>query len=83
MSENCLVVWGKKHTHSSWCQNHYLASSKSDQWGTSLAVQWLRLHASNAGDAGSIPGLGTKILHTTQHGQKKKSEQWDRFAVII
>ena len=24
--------------------------------GTSLAVQWLRLHASNAGDMGFIPG---------------------------
>ena len=38
--------------------------------GTSLAVQWLRLHAPNAGDPGSIPGQGTrspmpqlKILH--------------------
>ena len=29
--------------------------------GTSLAVQWLRLHASTAGGMGSIPGLGTKI----------------------
>ena len=25
---------------------------------TSLAVQWLRLHASNAGSAGSTPGSG-------------------------
>ena len=25
---------------------------------------------SNAGDAGSIPGLGTKIPHATRHGQK-------------
>ena len=24
-------------------------------------VQWLRLHASNAGGTGLIPGLGTKI----------------------
>ena len=30
---------------------------------TSLVVQWLRLHASNAGGrGGSIPGWGTKIL---------------------
>ena len=29
--------------------------------GTSLAVQWLRLHASSAEGAGSIPGQGTKI----------------------
>ena len=35
-------------------------------------VKWLRLHASTAGDTGSIPGQGTKILQATQHGQKKK-----------
>ena len=28
--------------------------------GTSLAVQWLRLHAPNAGDLGLIPGQGTR-----------------------
>ena len=27
--------------------------------GTSLVVQWLRLHIYNAGDLGSIPGQGT------------------------
>ena len=27
--------------------------------GTSLVVQWLRLHAPNAGDLDSIPGQGT------------------------
>ena len=42
-------------------------------WGTSLAVQWLRLHASTAGGAGSIPGGGTKILHAVWCGQKKKN----------
>ena len=26
------------------------------KWGTSLVVQWLRLHAPNAGSPGSIPG---------------------------
>ena len=31
---------------------------------TSLVVQWLRLHAPNAGGLGSIPGQGTKIPHT-------------------
>ena len=25
--------------------------------GTSLVVQWLRIHLTNAGDTGSIPGL--------------------------
>ena len=36
--------------------------------GTSLAVQWLRLRASSAGRAGSIPGGGTKIPHAVQRG---------------
>ena len=29
--------------------------------GTSLVVQWLRLHASTAGGEGSVSGWGTKI----------------------
>ena len=33
--------------------------------GTSLAVQWLRLHISTARGAGSIPGQGTKIPHAS------------------
>ena len=28
--------------------------------GTSLVIQWLRLHASNAGDPGSISDQGTR-----------------------
>ena len=38
--------------------------------GTSLVVQWFRLHASNAGVMGSIPGWGTKIPHASMCGQK-------------
>ena len=38
--------------------------------GLPLVVQWLRLHTSNAGGTGSIPGQGTKIVHAAQHGQK-------------
>ena len=37
--------------------------------GISLAVQWLRLHASTAGGAGSTPGQRTKILQVAGHGQ--------------
>ena len=40
---------------------------------TSLAVQWLRLHASTAGGTGLTPGWGNKIPHAAWHGQKKKS----------
>ena len=36
--------------------------------GTSLAVQWLRLLAPNAGGMSSISGWGIKILYATQHG---------------
>ena len=42
--------------------------------GTSLVVQWLRLHASTAGDAGSIHVKGTKILHAACGVAKKKKE---------
>ena len=38
--------------------------------GTSLVVQWLGIHASNAGGMDWIPGQGTKIPHATWHGQK-------------
>ena len=55
---------------------------------TSLAIQWLRLRASNAGGTGSTPGQGTnargmgsipgqgiKIPHATQCGQKQTNKQ--------
>ena len=38
-------------------------------WETSLAVQWLRPHASNPEGAGSIPGQGTEISHKLLHSQ--------------
>ena len=37
-------------------------------------AQWLRLHASNPGGEGSIPGQGTKILHAMKCGPKKEKE---------
>ena len=40
---------------------------------TCLAVQWLRLHASNAEDKGSIPGWGIKIPHGVPNKQTKTS----------
>ena len=38
-------------------------------------VQWLSLHASNAEDAGLIPGWGTEISHAVQRGQMKQNAQ--------
>ena len=46
--------------------------------GASLAVQWLGLHTSTAGDPGSIPGWGAKILQATLHGLKKEEEDCQR-----
>ena len=43
-------------------------------WGTSLAVQCLGLHASSAGDMGSVSGQGTKIPRAAQCNQKKKED---------
>ena len=45
---------------------------KTKALGNSLAVQWLGLHASTAGDTGFIPGWGTKIPHAARHSQKNK-----------
>ena len=42
--------------------------------GTSPYTQWLRLYASNAGSAGSIPDQGTKIPHALQHGKAKQNK---------
>ena len=44
-------------------------------WGTSLAVQWLRLHASTAGGMGSIPGQGTKFPTCMLRGAAKKKKK--------
>ena len=40
-------------------------------YGSSLAVQWLRLHTSTAEGTGSIPGQGTRIPHASWLGKKK------------
>ena len=49
-----------------------------EQCGNSPAIQWLGLHASTAGDTGSMPGQGTKILHVMQRGQKGKTKKRKR-----
>ena len=38
-------------------------------------VQWLALHASNAGGTGSIPRQGPKSWHAAGNGQKKKNNK--------
>ena len=44
----------------------WLCLNKTLFIGTSLVVQWVRLHAPNAGGFGSIPGHGTRsCTHAT------------------
>ena len=40
-----------------------------------MVIQWVRLRTFTAGDAGWIPGLRSKILHTTRCGQNAKRNQ--------
>ena len=49
-------------------------SVKSWLPGTSLGVQWLQLHLSLQGCAGSIPGRGAKILHASWPKNIKQKE---------
>ena len=44
----------------------------------SRQVQWLRIHTSHARSGDSIPGHGTKILHASWCGQKKKKGRKER-----
>ena len=41
-------------------ENATLLALRREGEGTSLVVQWLRLHTPNAGGLGSIPGQGTR-----------------------
>ena len=74
----CCSPWGRKELDKTeWLNNNLekqnFLSQKSES-RTSLAVQRLRLHVSNAKDLGLIPGQETKNPHTVQSGQKKKKK---------
>ena len=45
---------------------------------TSLVVQWLKIYAFIAGDRGSVPGRGTRILQATWCSQNKQTERFQR-----
>ena len=47
-------------TASIWMNLKITMLSKKARPGTSLVVQWLRLHTPNSGGPGSIPGQGTR-----------------------
>ena len=51
------------YTHTPTHKWNYSGIKRMKFGGISLAVQWLRLHASNAGGTGLLPGQETKIPH--------------------
>ena len=72
-SESHLSEHPKDSTHPGHTpSSQHTTLSKTPGLGTSLVVQWLRLHTANAGDVGLISGRGTKIPHTCAARPKKK-----------
>ena len=57
-----------------YCLSEYIIKQEKQE-GISLGVQWFRLLWPNTGDAGSISGQGTMILHAGQCGQKLKKKR--------
>jgi len=53
----------------------FLSLLKNGALGTSLAVEWLRFHASSAGGMGLIFGKGTRIPHAAGSFKKKKKKE--------
>ena len=52
-----------------------LSNYKNRSRGISLAIRWLRLHASTARDTDSISGQGTKIPHAgSSHSAKHTND---------
>ena len=66
-----IIQMGIKYHHKS-------SYKRKVEGGTSLVVQLLRLQASTAGGTGSIAGQGSKIPHTTEHGQKERKKKKGR-----
>ena len=60
---------------------HVPTNGYDQKWGvgsgTSLAVQWLKPHASNAGGTGSVPEGAGKILHASQ--PKHRNTKWKQY----
>ena len=72
--------WLGKFMHWTWGRAKRLCLLKIVRnWGTSLAVQWLRLQAPSAGGLGLIPGHGIRsYVPKVRPGaaKKKKSEEF-------
>ena len=45
-------------------------------------IQWLRLHATNAGGAGLIPGQGTRVSQAMWCSQKESQHLFKRLSSL-
>ena len=63
--------------------SHPPSTKKLGILGTSLVVQWLRLHASKAVGIGSIPGQGTKIPHAVQPRKEEERSQVSYWLCVL
>ena len=75
--ESQLEVWPRKQIKSKYIFTNHVR--------TSLLVQWLRLGTSITGDAGLIPGQGTKIPHGRDAAKKKwcfLDEIWGKVHIV-
>ena len=64
-------MWPKQQQQQQKPNKQKTKWDKKQAAGNSLAVQWLGLCASTAGDMGLIPGQGTKILQSVWHGREE------------
>ena len=72
LTKHCThITWLRYHKTLPDSPQHLPETLYQIPSGISLAVQWLRLCTSNAGDKGSIPGQGTKILHAAKPKKEK------------
>ena len=85
--ETNVMVWAKfdlvsKNLNKEWANQLVTYFCKKSCRGTSPVIQWLRLHALNAGSPSSIPGQGTRScmpqLRLAQP-KKRERERWTLF----
>ena len=79
-SERTGVIWLSLATapssfEAACSRSCFSSHSKAQILGTSLAVQWIQLGASNAGVMGLIPGEGMKIPHAVWCSQIEKRKR--------
>ena len=73
--EETVSALKKEKDHHLLCHKDFQRGFiKNQKAGTSLVVQWLRVHGPSVWGPGLIPGQGIKILQAAQRGQNPNLE---------